>query len=30
MSATTVAGLLLISVPVAFNVAFGVLAARFD
>jgi len=30
MSTTTVAGLLLIVVPIAFNVAFGVLAARFD
>ena len=30
LSATTLAGLLLIAVPVAFNVAFGVLAARFD
>lgn len=30
MSAATVAGLFLIAVPVAFNVAFGLLAARFD
>src|SRR5215216_4312496 len=30
MSAATVAGLLLIAVPIAFNVAFGMLAARFD
>ena len=30
MSATTLAGLLLIAVPVAFNLAFGLLAARFD
>jgi hypothetical protein len=30
MSVATVAGLLLIAVPVAFNVAFGMLAARFD
>jgi hypothetical protein len=30
MSVTTVAGLLLIIVPIAFNVAFGLLAARFD
>jgi len=30
MSATTFAGLLLIVLPVAFNVAFGLLAARFD
>jgi hypothetical protein len=30
MSAATVAGALLIVVPVAFNVAFGLLAARFD
>src|SRR5215218_6454284 len=30
MSAATVAGLLLVLVPIAFNVAFGMLAARFD
>jgi hypothetical protein len=30
MSATTIAGVLLIAVPVAFNAAFGLLAARFD
>ncbi len=30
MSAATVAGLLLIAVPLAFNVAFALLAARFD
>src|SRR5829696_1140847 len=30
MSATTAAGVLLIAVPVGFNVAFGKLAARFD
>src|SRR5215218_3778458 len=30
MSAATVAGLLLIAVPIAFNVAFGTLAARFE
>src|SRR5215210_3504956 len=30
MSATTPAGVLLIAVPIAFNVAFGTLAARFD
>ena len=30
MSTTTFAGLLLIVLPVAFNVAFGLLAARFD
>jgi hypothetical protein len=30
MSETTVAGALLIAEPVAFNVAFGLLAARFD
>ena len=30
MSAGTAAGLLLVAVPVAFNVAFGLLAARFD
>lgn len=30
MAATTLAGLLLILVPIAFNVAFGTLAARFD
>ena len=30
MSAQTVAGLFLIVLPVAFNVAFGLLAARFD
>lgn len=30
MSAATLAGLLLIAVPIAFNVAFGMLAARFD
>jgi len=30
MSTATVAGLLLILLPVAFNVAFGLLAARFD
>jgi hypothetical protein len=30
MSAVTIAGLLLIAVPLAFNVAFGLLAARFD
>jgi hypothetical protein len=30
MSAATAAGVLLIVVPVAFNVAFGLLAARFD
>jgi len=30
MSAVTVAGLLLIAVPLAFNAAFSVLAARFD
>jgi hypothetical protein len=30
VSAATVAGLLLIAVPIAFNVAFGMLAASFD
>jgi hypothetical protein len=30
VSATTAAGLLLIALPIAFNAAFGVLAARFD
>ena len=30
MSTTTLAGLLLIATPVAFNVTFGLLAARFD
>jgi len=30
MSATTIAGVLLIAVPVAFNAAFGLLAARFE
>src|SRR3954452_11190815 len=30
MSTSTAAAILLIGVPVAFNVAFGVLAARFD
>jgi hypothetical protein len=30
MSAVTVAGVLLLALPVAFNVAFGVLAATFD
>jgi len=30
MSISTIAGLLLIAVPVAFNAAFGLLAARFD
>jgi len=30
MSTETVAGLLLVALPVAFNVAFGLLAARFD
>src|SRR5919106_1641637 len=30
MSTVTVAGLLLLALPVAFNVAFGVLAATFD
>jgi hypothetical protein len=30
MSTATLAGLLLIVMPVAFNVAFGMLAARFD
>src|SRR5215210_7949973 len=30
MSAATVAGLLLIVVPIAFNAAFALLAARFD
>jgi hypothetical protein len=30
MSTATVAGVLLISLPIAFNVAFGLLAARFD
>src|SRR5215210_2995757 len=30
MGATTAAGILLIAVPIAFNVAFGLLAARFD
>jgi len=30
MSTDTVAGLLLIALPVAFNAAFGLLAARFD
>jgi hypothetical protein len=30
MSTTTIAGLLPIGVPVAFNAAFGLLAARFD
>jgi hypothetical protein len=30
MSATTIAGVLLIAVPMAFNAAFGLLAARFD
>jgi hypothetical protein len=30
VSTTTVAGLFLIALPIAFNVSFGVLAARFD
>jgi hypothetical protein len=30
MSVTTVAGVLLIALPLAFNAAFGLLAARFD
>ncbi len=30
MTATTLTGLLLIAMPVAFNAAFGLLAARFD
>ena len=30
MSTATVAGLLLIAVPIAFNVSFGMLAARFE
>lgn len=30
MGTDTVAGLLLIALPVAFNTAFGLLAARFD
>ena len=30
MSAQTVAGLFLVALPLAFNVAFGLLAARFD
>jgi hypothetical protein len=30
MSTATVAGLLLVAVPIAFNVSFAVLAARFD
>jgi hypothetical protein len=30
MSTTTIAGLLLIAVPLAFNAAFALLAARFD
>ena len=30
MSTVTVAGVLLLALPVAFNVAFGVLAATFD
>src|SRR3954465_4303341 len=30
MSTATAAGVLLIGVPIAFNVAFGLLAARFD
>jgi hypothetical protein len=30
MSITTIAGLLLIAVPLAFNAAFALLAARFD
>ena len=30
MGTATFAGLLLIVMPVAFNVAFGMLAARFD
>jgi hypothetical protein len=30
MSAGTVAGVLLIGVPLAFNAAFALLAARFD
>ena len=30
MSAAAVAGLLLIAVPLAFNAAFGMLAASFD
>src|SRR4051812_50178070 len=30
MSTSTAAGVLLIGVPLAFNVAFGLLAARFD
>src|SRR3954468_23517003 len=30
MSTSTAAAILLIGVPVAFNVSFGVLAARFD
>ena len=30
MNSTTVAGILLLALPVAFNVSFGVLAATFD
>src|SRR3954447_9693165 len=30
MSTSTAAGILLIALPVAFNLAFGVLGARFD
>ena len=30
MSTSTAAAILLVAVPVAFNVAFGLLAARFD
>jgi len=30
MTATTVAGILLLALPIAFNVAFGVLASTFD
>ena len=30
MSTATIAGVLLVAVPLAFNVAFGLLAARFD
>jgi uncharacterized protein DUF4386 len=30
MSAVTLAGLLLVAMPLAFNVSFGMLAARFD
>jgi hypothetical protein len=30
VSVETVAGLFLLAMPIAFNVAFGLLAARFD